>query len=418
MGETLRIKDLRDPVLTEAQQGFLTFAEQNPVELTVEAVTAAAAAATGLDDFGPEDFTERLAVWLEEIDGDPNRTAYSRMLLFTLCVKYASGRLRIRDTLTRHPEIHDIEIPHPIVVTGLPRTGTTNLVNMLASDIRFRSMPLWETDEPVPVPGEGPGIDGVDPRFKRCEQAWEVHRATNPYLAAWHPMNPDHIDEDMALMQLDFSSYYLESLMQVAPKWRDYYLAHDQTPHYEYLKTAIKVLTWYRGPRQWVLKCPQHLENLGPLMSVFPDATVVVTHRDPVGVVQSFATMLAFMGRMGFREPDVDAVFAYWKGLAQRFWRAGLRDAHLVPDGQRVDVYFDAYMADPMGTVAGVYERAGMEFTDDARARIQSYVDGHPRHKHGTIAYDIREDFGVTPEQVREDFRFYLDVHPVPPEVL
>jgi Sulfotransferase family len=418
MGETLRIKDLRDPVLTEAQQGFMTFAEQNPVKLTVEAVLGAAADATGLDDFGPDDFKERLAVWLDELESDPNRTEYSRMLLFTLCLKYASGRLRMRDVLKKHPEIHDIEIPAPVVVTGLPRTGTTNLVNMLASDTRFRSMPLWETDEPVPVPGEGPGIDGVDPRFKRCAQGWEIFQATNPYLAAWHPMNPDHIDEDMALMQMDFSSYYLESLMQMAPKWRDYYLAHDQTPHYEYLRTALKVLTWYRGPRQWVLKCPQHLENLGPLMSVFPDATVVVTHRDPVGVVQSFATMLAFTARMGFREPDVDAVFEYWSELAQRFLRSGLRDAHLVPEGQWVDIYFDRYMADPMGTVARVYECAGIEFTDEARDQIQAYVDSHPRDKHGRIAYDIRQDFGVTPEELREKFRFYLDVHPVQPEVM
>ncbi|MCW2864322.1 MAG: Sulfotransferase family [Actinoallomurus sp.] len=418
MGEMLRIKDLRDPALTEAQQGFLTFAEQNPVQLTVEAVLAAATGATGLDDFGPEDFRERLAVWLEEIDSDANRTAYSRMLLFTLCVKYASSRLRMRDVLKRHPEIHDIELRPPVVVTGLPRTGTTNLVNMLASDARFRSMPLWETDEPIPVLGDGPGIDGVDPRFKRCETGWDIHRATNPYLAAWHPMNPDHIDEDMSLMQLDFSSYYLESLVQMAPKWRDYYLGHDQTPHYEYLKTALKVLTWYRGPRQWVLKCPQHLENLGPLMSVFPGATVVITHRDPVGVVQSFATMMAFMGRMGLRNADVDAVFEYWSELAQRFLRAEVRDGHLVPAGRRVDVYFDTYMADPMGTVARVYERAGIEFTEEARAQIQAYVDSHPRHKHGTIAYDIREDFGITPARLREKFQFYLDVYPVKPEVM
>ena len=92
--------------------------------------------------------------------------------------------------------------------------------------------------------------------------------------------------------------------------------------------------------------------------------------------------------------------------------------AHLVPADRRVDVYFDTYMADPMGTVARVYECAGIEFTDEARAQIQAYVDSNPRHKHGTIAYDIREDFGITPERLREKFQFYLDVYPVKLEVM
>lgn len=418
MSEKLRITDLRDPVLTEAQQGYLNHAEQTSWELTVEAVLSAASAATGLDDFGPADFEERLAVWLDEIDSDDNRSAYTRMLVFVLSVKYASSRLRVQDLLNRHPEIHDVEIAAPVVVTGLPRTGTTNLVNMLAADDRFRSMPLWEADEPVPVPGEGPGPDGLDPRFKRCQAGWETFQGTNPYLAAWHPMNPEHIDEDMSLMQLDFSSYYFESLMQMAPKWRDHYLSHDQTPHYEYLRTVLKVLTWLRGPQRWVLKCPQHLENLGPLMSVFPDATVVVTHRDPVSVVQSFATMLAYTARMGFTKVDVDAIFDYWSDLTERFLRSGIEDAHLVPDGQRVDVYFDRYMADPMGAVAEVYRVAGIELTDEARGQIQTYVDTHPRDKGGSMTYDLRADFGVEPEVLREKFRFYLDVHPVTPEVV
>ncbi|QIX26514.1 sulfotransferase [Nocardioides sp. JQ2195] len=417
MAEQIRIDDLHAPVLTEAQQGIMAFAEQNPVELRVEVVLDAASAATGLSDFGPDDFKERLAVWLEEIDGDPNRSAYTRMLTFMLSVKYASSRLRIQDLLSRHPEIHDIEITAPVVVTGLPRTGTTNLVNMLAADDRFRSMPLWEADEPVPVHGEGPGPDGVDPRFKRCQEAWETFQVTNPYLAAWHPMSPEHIDEDMSLMQLDFSSYYFESLVQMAPQWRDHYLSHDQTPHYEYLKTVLKVLTWFRGPQRWVLKCPQHLENLGPLMTTFPDATVVVTHRDPVGVVQSFATMLAYTSRMGYVKPDVGAIFEYWSELVERFLRSGIKDAHFVPEGQRVDVYFDRYMADPIGTVAEVYRTAGIEFSDQARDHIQDYIDSHPRDKGGSMSYDIRADFGTTPEELRKRFDFYLARYPVASEV-
>ncbi|GIH68042.1 sulfotransferase family protein [Sphaerimonospora thailandensis] len=413
----LRIEDLRDPVLTDAQRTALAHAERHPADLTVDAVLARARTITGLDDFGPDDFVERLRVWLDEIRLDPNRTALAGRIMFDLCVKYAANRLRITGLLARRPEIHDQEIVAPLFITGLPRTGTTHLVNLLAADARFRSLPLWEADQPVPDRGEGPGAEGVDPRYARCDRAWQRMRAGNPYLAAWHPMNPDSIHEDIELWANDFAGYNIEWIFQMAPRWREHYLAHDQTSHYRYLKTVLKVLQWYRPGERWLLKCPQHLENLGPLMEVFPDATVVMTHRDPVGAVQSAATMRAYGSRTVYRRFDVAEILEYWTDLMERLLRAGVDDRHLVPEGGILDVYFDRFMADTMGTVEQVYRHAGMELTERARAEITAYVDAHPRDKHGSMTYDLRADFGITPERLRDRFAFYLRRHPVPIEV-
>jgi hypothetical protein len=217
--QKLRIEDLRDPVLSDVQRAALAYGEAHPVRLTPSAVLDAAVSSTGLEDFGPADFHERLALMLSETDEDPERTALGRMSLFHDAVRWASNRLRIHDLLKRHPEIHDLEIRRPIIVIGLPRSGTTHLVNLIAADQRLRSMPLWESQQPVPGADDVPGPDGVDPRWARCEASWQGFRASTPFIASMHPMNPDHIHEELELQLPDFSSYNHEWITR-CPKWR------------------------------------------------------------------------------------------------------------------------------------------------------------------------------------------------------
>jgi hypothetical protein len=371
-------------------------------------VCEAAVARTGLQDFGPEDFRDRLGLQLAEMDADPERTGLGRILMFADCTRYAANRLRIHDLLARHPEIADIPIERPVIVIGLPRSGTTNLVNLLASDTRFRSMPLWESYEPVPDEREPMGADGVDPRWTRCQQGWEAMQAGAPFVAAMHPMEPDHVHEENELMAPDFSNYNLEWVAR-APAWRDHYLARDQTPHYAYLKQVLQILQWYRPRERWVLKSPQHLEQIGPLLATFPDATIVVTHRDPVAVVQSTATMLAYGARTLYRSPRPEWYGEYWTDRIGLLLDTSLRDRHLLPAERTVDVFFHEYMADELGTLQRVYDCAGIELTAQARSEIEAYRAAHPRGKQGRVVYDLRRDFSVTPQEVRARFGAYLD---------
>jgi hypothetical protein len=237
-----------------------------------------------------------------------------------------------------------------------------------------------------------------------------------PYMAAMHPMRPDHVHEELELQLPDFSSYQLEWVARV-PGWRDYYLAHDQTPHYRYLKTVLQILQWRRPGERWVLKSPQHLEQLGPLMTVFPDATVVVTHRDPVSVVQSAATMMAYAARMSYRSPDPDFYLTYWTERIGRLLEASLRDRHLVPTDRSVDLHFDRFMADQLGSIEQIYAVADLPLTDEARGQMVTYMADHPRHREGQVEYDLRADFGVDPEEVRARFAFYQDAVGVREEV-
>lgn len=416
MANEIRIDDLADPELTELQQMGVDYGESKATEMTVDAVCGAAAARTGLDDFGPDDFRERLGVQLAEMDADADRTGLGRMIFFGDCVRAAANRLLIHDLLRRHPEIRDIPIERPVIVVGLPRSGTTNLVNLLASDTRFRSMPLWESYEPVPNPLEPAEVDGVDPRWSRCQQAWESMQAGAPLIAAMHPMAPDHVHEENELMAPDFSNYNVEWVAR-APGWRDHYLAHDQTPHYEYMKSVLQILQWFRPRERWVLKSPQHLEQLGPLLSVFPDATIVVTHRDPVAVVQSTATMLTYGARTLYRSPRPTWYRDYWTDRIGRLLDAFGRDRHLLVDERTVDVYFHEYMDDEIGTLQRIYDAAGIELTGQALDEIEAYRAAHPRGKEGRVVYDLRRDFDTTPEAIRSRFEDYLNRFPVEVEV-
>ena len=412
----IRIDDLAAPVLNDMQRMAIDYGDKVATDLSIEAILSHAVAATGLDDFGPDDFRERLELQLAEMNADPERTGIGRMIMFGDCARNAANRLLIRELLKQHPEILDIPIENPVIVVGLPRSGTTHLVNLLAADSRFRSMPLWESYEPVPNPKEPARVDGVDPRWTRCQQQWEAMQQAAPFIAAMHPMEPDHVHEENELMAPDFSNYNLEWVSR-SPGWRDYYLSHDQTPHYRYLKTVLQILQWYRPRERWVLKSPQHLEQLGPLLAVFPDATIVVTHRDPVAVIQSTITMLTYGSRTGYRSPRPEWYRDYWSDRIHRLLEASVRDRHLLPEGRTVDVFFHEYMADEMGTLQRVYDAAGIEFYEQARADIAAYQAAHPRGKEGKVVYDLRGDFSVTPEELRQPFGFYFDRFPVRIEV-
>ena len=414
-GEIIRIADLAKPELNDLQKAALAHGESKPVELSVASVLAAAREQTGLSDFGRDDFEERLSLWLSEMDADPERTALGRLNHWSDCVRYASNRLRIHDLLQRHPEIHEVEIRAPIIVVGLPRSGTTHLVNLIAADRRLRSMPLWEGQEPVPV-GDAPDDVTRDPRYRRCAKAWEQMQLATPLVAAMHPMEPDHIHEELELQLPDFASYNQEWVAR-CPRWRDHYLAHDQRPHYAYLATALRILQWVRPRERWVLKSPQHLEQLGPLVETFPDATFVVTHRDPVSVVQSAATMLCYAARLSYTRTRPDWYLDYWTDRIRRLLDASLRDRHVLPEERTVDVLFHEFMGADLETVERIYDVADLPMTPQARAEIGRYLDGHRRGRRGRVVYDLRADFGAEPKEVRDAFGAYLDRFPVALEV-
>lgn len=415
--EEIRIADLREPQRDAEAQSLYDLALSMEIDLTPAALVASAERRTGLDDFGDATLLDRLAAQVAAVEADEGLSGLGRLIVRRRLLGLLAARLRFEDFVRRHPEALDVELEPPVIVVGLPRSGTTHLVNVLASDTRFRSMPWWEAAEPIPVLGDGPGRDGIDPRYLRCLADHEAALQTSPLTALMHDRPPWSIEEECELMDLDLCTYVLEWHARV-PMWRDHQHTLDHDAHYAFLRRELQVLSYLRGPNRWVLKCPQHLERLGPLLRTFADATIAFTLRDPVAVLQSAITMLAYGDRSRRVAIEPDALAAYWVDRIERLLRAAVRDAHLIPTRQRVDVEFRQFMADDLAIATRILDVAGLGVTDEARAQLATYVGGYPRGKDGRVVYDLRADFHLDPAELYDRYAFYFEAFPqITPEV-
>ena len=404
---TVHLDDLAEPRFSpEAEPVRQMMAAVAPdCQLDADAMHAKARDETGLTDFGADDYRERLDVYLAALHDIPGMHDAGIVNFHAQIVQFLKNRLLLTDLLARHPEIHDIDLEPPVVIAGLPRTGTTHLHNLLAAAPTFRTIPYWESNEPFPLPSEA-GID-PDPRRTRMDMAVEVMNLVMPNFALMHEMTTDHVHEEIQLLANDFSTMLMETLGHV-PAWRDYYLAHDQTPHYEYMAIQLKALQFLRGGRRWLLKSPQHLEQLPVLNAVFPGVVVVCTHRDPVPVVLSMLAMITYSARMHCFPVPVQDIAAAWIDRLELMLNALVRDRAVVPSERSIDVRFDDFMADEMGVASSIYELAGEPLTDEARQSILAYLDGHQRGRLGSIATSA-DMFGLDEEDMRNRFRPYAD---------
>ena len=379
-----------------------------------EAILSQAAAETGLDDFGDDLHVAPLDSLMKVMPTEGDLSTLGQLSNHSTLVGYAKQKLLVTDLLKRYPEIHDIEIERPVVIAGQGRTGTTHLHNLMSSDLSFRTMPYWESLEPVPPLAEqgidyGPDVED-DPRFGRCAEGLAGLNGALPYFKRMHDMTPEHVHEEIALLAIPYGGMAPET-MAAMPSHRDWYLASDQTPYYEYLKTMLKVLMFVRptGADRWLLKSPQHVEQLGPLMSVFADATVICTHRDPVAVAKSMSTMLTYTARMSRIPATIRDVGLYWIDRMQRMFRAMADERELVPSEQSIDVKFHEFMADDIATVQTIYELADHPWSAQTEAAMANYMALHPRGVHGSVSYHVEEDFGIDLGQLVTDLQFYVD---------
>lgn len=413
---TIRINDLRNPVLTIAHRKALQEAERHPIELTDNAILAASRQATGLDDFGPDDFRDRLQHLLKVIKSDPNRTALSHAKAFQYCVGLASTRLLLEDLLKRHPEICDAHIHQPVIIVGPPRSGTTHLQGLLAADSRLRSLSRWECLEPIPRRGETAASDEGDPRLSRYVERCRQWQEQVPHAGAFHPAGPNDVAEEFSLQGPDFPSWLWGSATTVSHPSKPE-IVDDHARHYQYMKTMLKALQWQRGPNRWVLKSPLHCDHLGTMLSCFPDATVVMTHRDPISLIQSAATGMSYIARLHYREIDTDLIAGSVVDRIESMLRTIINRRESVSEDRIIDVLFHEFMADEIGTAERVYTAADMDMTDVQRHRLVSYLNKQPRGKHGQVVYNLRKDFGLEPSDLRSRFSFYYENFSVKIEV-
>lgn len=392
----IRLDDLTDPVYPEAatpiRAGLTGYGAA--LKLTPQAMMQAAVDRTGLANWGDNGFRERLEVLCESLVGEADLSDAGRAIAFEQITGHLVNRLRLEDLITANPEIERVEIYRPIIICGLPRTGTTHLHNLIAADPAIRYLQYWESLEPVPTPGE------ADPQARRdrCAAGLELINTSMPEFKRMHDMTVDHAHEEIQLLGNDISGMLFESSYHL-PTFAAHYKSHDQRASYAYMKRTLQALQWLRGGTRWVLKSPQHLEQFPALYATFPDASFVVTHRDPVEVTQSMATMISYAARMSCAHPDPVKISAYWLDRADDLLSGCLRDRDVLPAEQSMDVRFEDFMADEQGTVARIYELAGQPHDVRAQQAMAQFCSDHPRGRHGAVDYQPA-DLGLDPGQV------------------
>jgi hypothetical protein len=405
----VRIEDMAEPRFSDDARAILDFMGEAGSQLSLDpaALMAQAETETDLHDFGPADFERRLEVLCRAMREQGGFNAAGVFQQHTLILGLLKNRLLVEDLVSRHPEILDEQITAPIIICGLPRTGTTHLHNLMSADPALRSLPYWESLEPVLTDRERPEAGAPDPRVERTALALSFLDVAMPYFNRMHEMTVEHTHEEIQILAMDFSSMLFETTAPM-PLWRDDYLARDQRPSYAYLLKVLKVLQWLRGGTRWVLKTPQHLEQFPVLADIFPDATFVVTHRDPVSVTASMTAMVAYSLRLTRDRVDLQATGAYWSDRLERMLRRCAEDRSVLPEGQTIDLHFDEFMRDDMAMVQRIYDLAGQPLDERARSAMTGFMATHPRGKYGTVEYDLAE-YGLDPAELRAALTFYTD---------
>ena len=400
----IRFTDLANPVfpdaakpMREALAGYGSI-----LELTSEALLATASERTGLDDWGDDSFRERLDVLTGSLREETGLSDVGVAVVFEQLVGNLVNRLRFEALVAEHPEIEDVDIKRPIIICGLPRTGTTHLHNLIAADPNLRYLPYWESLEPFPAPGEDDTA-----RRQRCSTGLDLVDTSMPDFKRMHDMTVDHAHEEIQLLANDISGMLFETTYRI-PTFAAHYKSHDQGPSYAHLKRQLQAMQWLRGGTRWVLKSPQHLEQFPTLYATFPDATFIVTHRDPVEVTRSMLTMIVYASRMACAQPDPVKIARSWFDRADDLFSGCLRDRDVLPADQSIDVRFTDFMADEQGTLSSIYELADQPYGDDVRAAMADFIAAHPRGRYGEVIYDLA-DVGLDPAEVSERLGAYRD---------
>jgi hypothetical protein len=405
----IALDDLAQPRFSVEARAILEMMSEAgaAISLNPDSLMEAALAETGLEDFGPGDFIARLDILCRSLHQEARLNNAGMLAQSLLLTGLLRNRLLLEDLLTRHPEILEEQIDRPIVICGLPRTGTTHLHNLMSRDPALRSLPYWESVEPILAEGERPAAGEPDPRLQRTAMALSFVDAAMPEFKRMHEMTVEHVHEEIQLLAIDISTMLFETIAPI-PTWRDHYLARDQRSSYAYMKKILQALQWLRGGSRWVLKSPQHLEQFPALLHTFPDATFVVTHRDPVSVTASMVTMLSYSARLGQDRVDTQWIGGYWADRLVTMLQACVRSRDVLPAIRTMDVRFDEFMDDDMAMVRRIYDLAAQPLTAEAEAAMALFMEEHPRGRHGGVLYDLGE-CGIDRSRLRDSLSFYIE---------
>jgi hypothetical protein len=375
----------------------------------IDELLAQARGRTGLSDFGAPSFRLGLDRMLRSISEEAERfTPEGVANLADIYVERLSQRLRIEDWYARHPETEDQQPDRPLLITGLPRTGTSAFANILSIEPELRCLRTWEQREPVPPPA-AEGWE-TDPRRLATMESMEVMRREAPEQMTMHIYELDATNEDVVLMQTACQAQiFTAPLFSYSEWWRD----SDMTPAYAFQRRVVKLLQSGGGSRRWLFKGPHYKFHLEAVAAAYPDGRFVVTHRDPVKCLPSWSSLLVSLYPPGSRERTPLARLGEAVAQHQAIGLRRMIEARRRLGEERfLDVRHWEFVADPIGVLRRVYDFTGLTMTAETEQRMSAWSEHNRPGAHGEHRYSLAQ-FGMVEADIRERFAFYTDHYQV-----
>lgn len=383
------------------------------LDLDPDALLARAARRTGLDDFGDDRFREPYRVLLDAFEREAELTTLGRMVARSDVTRLLENRLYMVAAHARHPEIGAGRVERPLFIIGLPRTGTTILHELLAQDPANRVPMTWEVARVHPPPARA--TYETDPRIASVDEQLAGVDRLIPDFKQMHPMGATLPQECVALTAHDFASMIFTTTHRL-PSYQAWLDRADLGWVYASHRRQLQYLQWQCPAERWVLKSPGHLWALEALLAEYPDARIVQTHRDPLRVIASLASLIANLRSMASDAVDPAAIGVEWTTRLA----AGLRHATAVRDARTggapvFDMHFRDFIRDEIGMVRRIYDHFDFELTAEAEGRMRRFLAANPKDKHGAHRYSLA-DAGLDPATERARYREYQARYAIEPE--
>lgn len=384
----------------------LSYAPPEQFRTALDQLHQLVAKETGSTDFGPSDYLPGLRVLLQSMDYDPRFTEQGRRAAWGQVVGVLAGRVHAIKSMRETPGFDAHPIVSPVVITGVPRTGTTALHRLMAVDPRFQGLQTWLLDAPMPRPP----IETWEsyPEFQKSMAVIEARYAAAPQKRAAHHIAAEEVHECCMVLRQSFVSN-LWSCGWSAPTYDAWWQCQSEAAAYDHYYRCVQLIGSNEPEKRWLLKNPGHIENLDLLFAVFPDAKVIQTHRDPAKAVPSLVSLLMNLhpimeeGRAQQRAENMLArEVAKWSNAVRKADK--VRAQH---PGQVLDVVHADFHGEPMAVLERIYAFIGMDIPADTRAALAQRIEEKPELARGAHRYDIA-DYGMTEGEARAPFGDYI----------
>ena len=361
---------------------------------------------------GTFEFVEALTVLVDSINKEADLNSTGRFLQRIQLTNALVNHFKAKQFLEENPKVSDVNLGKIVLVAGLQRTGTTLLQRLLASHPEIRGISAADALSPVPPKenlSKSVGRSNLAPKM-----AERVISYLAPQFSAIHPVDSEAPEEDVLLLDLCFMSQSAEATMHV-PRYSKWLAEQNHMPVYEFFKKLLQIQYWRRPTPSWVLKSPHHLEYLDTFLEVFPDATIVQTHRDPLMTVPSFSSMVCHSRSIFCDDVDPYEASRHWLGKVERMIRRSMEVRTVRGQSKFVDVYYDDLVENPLEVLRTIYNRAGIRFNADDERHAQECLRANPKDRFGKHVYTL-SDFGLEEATIEKHLGFYREAYKIPYE--